>query len=93
MGEVFQIRGPFDEKLRSPNMVRTHGWMYRSQFDTVEFMSIVKFFDCASTDLVCRICSLILSSYDYFGVFLSIWYFFIRPKSLAFCLMFVNLDF
>jgi len=43
----------------------------RSQFDTVEFTSIVKFFDCANTDLVCRIRSLILSSYDTFGVFLS----------------------
>ena len=38
----------------------------RSQFDTVQFTSIVKFFDGANTDLVCRICicSLILSSYD-----------------------------
>jgi len=30
----------------------------RSQFDTVEFTNIVKFFNCANTDLVCRICSL-----------------------------------
>jgi len=46
----------------------------RFQFDTVEFTSIAKFFDCANADLVCRIIYvawMILSSYDWFGVFLS----------------------
>jgi len=28
-GRVFQVLGSFDEKLRSQNLVRTRGWMYR----------------------------------------------------------------
>ena len=34
------VRGPFDEKLRSPKLVRTRDWMYRCVARTVLLMSV-----------------------------------------------------
>jgi len=36
----------------------------QSQFVAVEFKNIVKVFDCVDVNLVCRMCGLILLSYD-----------------------------
>ena len=68
-------RIPRDKRLCSCGAVQTeeHVICFRpvsqhvrsqSEFVAVEFTNIVNFFDCADVYLVCRICSLILSSYD-----------------------------
>ena len=68
-------RIPRDKRLCSCGVVQTEEHVicfcrisqhvrFQSKFVAVEFTNIVKFFDCTDVDLVCRICSLILSSYD-----------------------------
>ena len=68
-------RIPRDKRLCSCGAVQTEEHVicfcpisqhvrFQSEFVAVQFTNIVKFFDCADVDLVYRICSLILLSYD-----------------------------
>jgi len=49
--------------------VSHHVYSFNISFFAVEFANIVSFFTCVDVDLVCRICSLILWSYERFVLF------------------------